>query len=472
MLTHTNPQLHTRYPVTLVMVASPVYWPNEDERQHAFKDLQAAFTALWRLDSSPEIPLQWHAVDSENAVEEILRSNRAPTLLAVVAMSGGIQPWLKRLESGFDHCAIIHAYLPGALDPSIQDQLLHRNAHPASTDFFAYLQLRGKDPFWINDMTQFPLLVQACQAVDRLKNVRLLKIGETEPWVINSTRSPDRFKKKWGTTIIPCEQKELYDEMESIPDKEVREVAQDWVKSALGMENINDQDVLKACKVTAAMKKLLARYQADGLSMACFSMIADVDTTSCLALSALNDSAQAIGACEGDLDAAVTLFLMKSLGADFVWIANPIIYPDNYIDLAHCTAPRCACGNNLNYRLLRHHESGRGVAPEVELPGNEQVTLVRIGDDLNALALHTGTTRQVPKMHTCHTQIRVHLPSTQKVIDSLLGTHLILSYGNWETALRFSAKLLELEVNPEFHRPPVAAQPFNQTQNSGFCPDC
>jgi L-fucose isomerase-like protein len=48
--------------------------------------------------------------------------------------------------------------------------------------------------------------------------------------------------------------------------------------------------------------------------MACFAMIGDIDTTSCLALSALNDSATEIGACEGDLDAGLTLYLLKAMG--------------------------------------------------------------------------------------------------------------------------------------------------------------
>ena len=63
------------------------------------------------------------------------------------------------------------------------------------------------------------------------------------------------------------------------------------------------------------------------------------------------------------MEAAVTLYLLKALGADFVWMANPIIYEENYIDMVHCTSPRKACGAELSYRLLRHHESGRGVFP-------------------------------------------------------------------------------------------------------------
>lgn len=207
------------------------------------------------------------------------------------------------------------------------------------------------------------------------------------------------------------------------------------------------------------MRRLLDRHGADALSMACFAMIGELATTSCLALSTLNDSADAIGACEGDLDAAVTLYLLKVLGADFVWIANPIIHAANCLDLAHCTAPRCGCGGDLSYRLLRHHESGRGVAPEVVLPAGRPVTLVRIGADLTELCVHPGRTERAAKQPTCHTQIRVQIPSSKDFLDTLNGTHVVLTYGDARTDLALCADLLRLRLTGEAAEAATAVSP-------------
>jgi L-fucose isomerase-like protein len=180
--------------------------------------------------------------------------------------------------------------------------------------------------------------------------------------------------------------------------------------------------------------------------MACFAMIGELDTTSCLALSALNDSTSSIGACEGDLDAALTLYLLKALGADFVWIANPIIHADNAVDLAHCTAPTCACQRDLSFRLMRHHESGRGVSPEVDLPDAQTASAVRLSVNAQALCCHVGLTERQAKLPACHTQVRLHIESSQRLIDSLLGTHLVLSYGDYGMSLAFAADFLDFTL--------------------------
>ena len=292
-----------------------------------------------------------------------------------------------------------------------------------------------------------------------MAHATFLKIGESESWVINSCRDPARFLEKWGTRVIALEREALYEAMNPATDQamedRVQELARDWVARATALVDVAPDDVEDACRVAAAMEQLLEKYQADALAMACFGMIQEVDTTSCLALSCLNDSGRAIGACEGDLDAAATLFLLRAMGADFVWIGNPILHPGGFLDLVHCTAPRCARNETLPYRLLRHHESGRGVAPEVALPVDQDVTLARIGHDLNRLFVYQGTTRRVEKMPTCHTQIRVEVGDTRTIVNHLLGTHLVLSYGPWQGALCQAARFLDLEVVPPLPSPVV-----------------
>jgi L-fucose isomerase-like protein len=338
--------------------------------------------------------------------------------------------------------AIFNAYLPEAIEESVSGRLMHANAHPSSTDFFAACRMEGKNVQWLSSLAELQAYRSAWQAVSRLRAARFLKVGETEPWVINSCRDPEVIARKVGCEVIPVEREALYEGFHAVSDSDAEAEAQLWSSRTKGLQGIGQEDVLKACKVTVAMRRALESHQADGLSMACFAMIGDLDTTSCLALSALNDSANAIGACEGDLDAALTLFLLKALGADFVWIANPIIHSDNCIDLAHCTAPTCACGASLKYSLMRHHESGRGVSPEVELPSDRIASAVRLSVLHEAIACHVGLTERKDKLPACHTQVRLHVESSRAVLDSLLGTHLVLSYEDHALAIRYAADFL------------------------------
>jgi hypothetical protein len=428
--------LHATAAVPVYLFAASVYWPDAAELNEAAALLARSLREVW--DDVLSESLTFHLVASDESLAEALPDD-TEGLAVFVPMSGGVQPWMLRLAERCEHIALINAYLPGALPFGLTDRLMHRNAHPSCTDFFAHRRMQGVPIHWMRSVEAFGPVWRAWQAVHRLGQARLLQIGETEPWVINSCRSPERIREQLGATVIPVEPTTLYEQVQHVAVEAAEERAISWVEGATDLIGVVDRDVAEACKVVLAMEQLLEEHEADGLAMACFAMIQELDTTSCLALSMLNEAADAIGACEGDLDAALTLFLLKALGADFIWIANPIIYDADYIDLAHCTAPRCACDVALDYKLMRHHESGRGVAPEVTLPGDEAVSLVRIGNDMRDLVVHHGTTEQRPKMHTCHTQVRVHLPSTDRVLETLMGTHLVMTYGDLRPELRYVA---------------------------------
>lgn len=430
-------QLETKYPIQVFLLASPVYWPDEEQRRAQFTSVEVSLR-------DPDLLVETVTIDSEEAAAQARdSSSNDPCIL--IALSGGIQPWMQILSEGRKMLALFNAYLPEALPLKISGPLMHANAHPASTDFYAYCRHSGKSIQWLSSLEELHDYAIAWQGVCRLKNARFLKIGETEPWVINSCRSPETIRERVGCEVIPTERDQLYAIYETITEEEAQNEAKRWIDKNQTMIGINEEDILKASRVTLAMRHALADQQADGLSMACFAMIGDIDTTSCLALSALNDSATEIGACEGDLDAGLTLYLLKAVGADFVWIGNPIIHPDDTIDLAHCTAPTCACGSQLNFKLMRHHESGRGVSPEVELPGNQIASAVRISVNAQSIVCHVGTTERRKKLPACHTQIRLHVESSQRVLDSLPGTHLVLSYGNFEKRIEFASHFLEFE---------------------------
>ena len=430
-------QLETPYPLDVVLFASPVYWPVEARRAELFGEVAAALglddAGRWRC----------HQVECDEAAKRLAGPGE-PRPWIFIALSGGVQPWMRTALATVSKLGLYNAYLPQALPDHLAGALMHANAHPANTDFFAFVRQAGTPVTWLDAPAVLEDFRCAAEAVRRLRAARFLKIGETEPWVINSCRDPKRVRERIGTEVVPVERDALYAMVDAIDASEAEREAAAWLKRTTGMDDILDADVVKASRVTAAMRRILEEREADGLSMACFAMIGDIDTTSCLALSALNDSATAIGACEGDLDAALTLFLLKAMGADFVWIANPIIHRNNAIDLAHCTAPTCACARKLDFRLMRHHESGRGVSPEVVLPDDMAASAVRIGVNAQRLVTHVGMTERRQKLPACHTQIRLKVASSETVLETLLGTHLVLSYGDFGTRMRYAAEMLGL----------------------------
>jgi len=290
------------------------------------------------------------------------------------------------------------------------------------------------------------LLYKAVQAVMRMKSSSLILVGNTEDWVISSCRSFDRIREKTGVRCQGIKLQELYDVYESVSDEDAKEIYEKWLKYCQEIVEPNDQDIRTASRLAFAIQKLLQDYEADGLAIACFTLHKELGTTSCLALSMLNDSENFIRACEGDMDAAVTLLMMKALTDTPSWMANPMLEKGNVLKLAHCSAPLLLAGNSSAYTLRSHHESGIGVSPQVRLPEGMQVTITRVGNDLSSISLNVGTTTETIYTPTCRTQLRVELQSMTDFVEHMLGCHQVVTYGNHAKLVSQAAKLLGLEI--------------------------
>lgn len=433
--------LQQTFPICVACFASGVYWKDEQELRSA---VEAAARALREQGGGGGADAVVSLIRSE--ADAAAFAEGSPRACLFVPMSGGVQPWMTRAAEGCGHIGLANLYLPGSLADDWSDELLDRNAHPAATDFYALCRRRGWRVRWLRSLKDIGAFIAGWQGSQRLRRAALVQVGQTEPWVINSCRDPERFRESLGVKVVPVTMDEFYARVRATSAGDAESIAESWWSGASSTATLARLDVLDASKVVLALRRLLEEHDADGLSMACFAMIGELDTTSCLALSTLNDGIAGIGGCEGDLDAAATMLLLKAVGASTVWIGNPIIGEGDSIHLVHCTAPRCACGKDLPYRLMRHHESGRGVSPEVELPANERVTLARIGDDVKRLAVHGGVSSRTGKLRACHTQLRVTLDDPAGFLDHLLGTHQVLTFGDHCAALAHAGRFLGLDL--------------------------
>lgn len=417
--------------IQTIAFASSVYWPDMADAQQIagqVSDNLKGISSATLISTEEEL----------KALESLPNKGAA----VFIPLSGGIQPLMMESAKRFSHIGLYNAYLE---DSDEGRKLMQLNAHPSCTDFYSWARMGGRRISWLSSDNDVLAYTNAWNACEKLTSAKILKLGETEPWVINSERDPAQYKEKLGITVIPISSPRLYERIKEIAPDTVRETAAKWLNGAASSD-INEATVQDACRVHAAVQDLINEHDASGASLACFTMATELGITGCLALSMLNADLNRIGACEGDLEAAISLMLLKYLGNDFVWVANPIIRSNEVVDLVHCTAPTGACGAELRYRLLCHHETGLGAATEVALPGSEDITMLRIGNKLSEMVWHTGTTERIEKLPSCHTQIRVHLNSKTDVVSTLMGTHLIQAFGDWSRELKLCAEFLNLGV--------------------------
>jgi len=267
--------------------------------------------------------------------------------------------------------------------------------------------------------------------------------------LLNSCREPEVFKRRLGVELVTVPLEELTKASPSSASDEVNRIYQQ-IRPAMRLAvGISESDIRASCALAAGLTALLDKFDADGFALGCFAMMPLVKTTACLALAYFNGLTPYIGACEGDLDAAVTLRLVKNLGAKHAWMGNPIIFADNAVQLAHCTASWRWGDVDLPMEVKRHHESGIGASPSVTLPEGRSVVLTRIGGDLSEMLIVPGLTQPAALLPTCRTQQRIRIASSKRLLSSLTGTHLIAVNGETREALRFAGRILDLKITGE-----------------------
>lgn len=436
--------LRYRLPLHSVIFAEPRYFPDHVERHKMISNVTDNINRILH-ETDPGLVVENISITSDSDLENFLNQKHKGFGLFVPA-SGAVQPWMIKAAESFEGIGILAAYEPGLIDKETAYRLLEANAAPAAADVYSVVKRHGKPVAMSLEISDILELLKIIQTAERMKKATLILAGTTENWVISSCRSFERIKEKTGINFIGTSLEELYKIYESITDEDAKDISNKWIENAKEIIEPKKQDILAASRLAVAIYQLVRKYNGDGMAIACFTLLRELGTTSCVALSMLNDSPDFIGACEGDMDSAVTLFMMKALTDKPSWMANPMIEKDNVLKLSHCTSPLLLGDRPFSYTLRNHHESGIGVSPEAFIEEGVPVTISRIGNNLSSISVSAGITLDTPLTPTCRTQLRIKLDSMSGFIENLLGCHQIVTFGNWERQLTEVGKLLNLEV--------------------------
>lgn len=265
-----------------------------------------------------------------------------------------------------------------------------------------------------------------------LLKTRIGLVGQPSDWLVASSPAPAVVAQTWGPTIVPIEMADITIMLKQFDQDKVVDLAGQFIGPATAVGEPDEAAVQAAVKVYLALKKIVDRENLAALSVRCFDLVTDKNTTGCLALAQLNDEGIVAG-CEGDLNSTIAMLWVKLLLGQDAWMANPatIDAGTNSLKLAHCTV-----GRNLvkGYQLRSHFESGLGVGIQGELPPGP-VTLARIGGrKLDEIWVADGEiTDNGESEELCRTQVDVELNHQFFVTDLLeqpLGNHLVLTRGH------------------------------------------
>lgn len=316
------------------------------------------------------------------------------------------------------------------------------NSLPASLEIMSFLRNEGLDAYLIHG--ELDELIKGVKKINvdkvdltipfkknnLLDNERLGVIGKPSDWLIASLTNYDEVKEKCGATLVDITFEEFKGEIEKhILPSFANEIVEQYEN-----EIIKKETIIGALFIYSALKALIEKYNLNGLTVRCFDLLGTIKNTSCLALALLN-SEGITATCEGDVPSMLAMHYVLKLFNQESFQCNPsyINVINNYMVLAHCTLPLSMA---YSYKFDTHFESGIGLGIKGEL-SEENVTVFKLNNNLSKMTVIEGViSENLAKANLCRTQIKIKSKESLKsLLDTPLGNHLIVFYGNHKDEL-------------------------------------
>lgn len=323
------------------------------------------------------------------------------------------------------------------------------NSLPAALEILAQVQQEGgagriyllKGAGDAATLAEIEQTARCLEANRKLAEDRLGLVGESSDWLVASSQRPSVVTARFGTKVVPLAVEELRAHIarEPAPAHGAEYAAWD---GAAGIEGVQRDAFARAVGVCRGLEELVKAYKLTAVTVRCFDLVTQDQTTGCLALSRLADKGITAG-CEGDIPSVVMLRWLFHLTGKAGWMANPsdLDVRKGEVLLAHCTVPLELVGE---HRLKTHFESGLGVGIDGTFPTGP-VTLLRLGGaNLDRWWGAEGTLFE--SRHEdglCRTQVRVRIspPAVGELLEAPLGNHLVLVPGHVKTLFREAFEL-------------------------------
>ena len=311
----------------------------------------------------------------------------------------------------------------------------YNNSLAASMEILSYLQQQNIKGEIIHGSTEkmaarISTLATVFAAKKKIHNMRLGSVGKPSDWLISSDVDAALSKERNGIEIVDISMEEFFAE---IAKKEYEDNV--WTKM-VKEKNWHPQDTELCCEIYGALRRLVDKYQLDGVTVRCFDLLGPIKGTGCLALAVLN--AQGIYAgCEGDMPSLISMAILGELSGKPVFMANPsrILSDSNEIIFAHCTLP---LNMPTEIELMTHFESGLGVAFRGRIQEGP-CTIFKTSGLLDRYFVKAGTLAEnLCETNLCRTQIRIGLDEEDLnyFLTKSIGNHHLIVNGDYEELVK------------------------------------
>jgi L-fucose isomerase-like protein len=276
-----------------------------------------------------------------------------------------------------------------------------------------------------------------------------------DEWQITSDFS--LFERKLGVRIEHVPHEELMDRYRGLDAQEratAAVLAADLLAGATRdrrAKPVARIDVERATRLYLAMHHFARAYNAQAVTVNCGPLIRGEGLpTPCVALTFLNDDGIP-AACQGDMDALLTMVLFKRVSGQPSYMGGPI-KDSGQLGVCHCVMSRRMCGDQATaqpYYLGDYHGRKAGPTIHTDLPLGQEVTVARLTRNLESLLLVRGTVvASHDSSHRCRNTVAVEVADRSAVLKVVKGvqTHLVLACGDHTEALSAVAAEAGIQV--------------------------
>ena len=289
----------------------------------------------------------------------------------------------------------------------------------------------------------------------------LRQLRQTKVLVIGGGWGGEDFSKAaaevTGVRFIALDFKELAAAYDAADVHTAKAFAERWISGAQEVVEPNHADVEKSGAMYVAMKGLLERYGAQGISINCLGGFygGHIKAYPCLGFSQLNNDGL-VGGCEGDQMSALTMSVMGLVTGRPGFISDPVIDTSkNSIIYAHCVANTRPFGSREAqnpYRIRNHSEDRKGAAVQSLLPAGYMTTTLEINPVLKQVLMHQAkTTGNNPSDMACRTKLEAVVKGDiEKLTENWrMGWHRVTFYGDLKDCVAELSERLKLELIEE-----------------------
>ena len=247
---------------------------------------------------------------------------------------------------------------------------------------------------------------------------------------------------------------EISDLFKMQASEEVIQKEKEYILSSFDVSQLNDKQVDLVARLVASTLLFLKEKNVDALAIRCWPEFAATYGISPCAMMSILQGRGILLACEGDVEALISMICVKALGEATPFMADlsQVNFKEDYALLWHCGVAPCSLWDKKCVRSLdTYFAGGKGVTAGFVLKeGDFSIFRIDTARGKTRLFYEEGTALPMEKLLTGTFAKVKFAHSVKDVLDEVVNNgiahHVIMGYIRYKEVVKILAKLTNWEV--------------------------